>query len=834
MTLKIGLKKRVLCVYTVIVLAVLFSVILLSITEGAQPVFAEETPETKTISIPLKTGWNYLAIPIEVSASSTAESIFAPIKDSLVVVSVDTTYDKIADLTYTPTGPLAQTTLLSTISPRYGYEVKVTKDVTLEVTGLALPKQYSLSVKPGWNLLPYLLDTEQTPEIALRDSEGSYTLVQGIENGTAVSYDVLGNTTRTLQTLKPGKSYWVYMTKEGSVNYNSAKIRIFDIVATPSETSAALSWKTHVPANGIIHYFYPQTGTKTFEAWDTTLLNTYQSDAHTATLSSLKANTTYFYTISAETLADATPTVSPVLSFTTKKSSSTTTPPTTGAPAKMSNQFILSITDTSATFSFETDVATTGFISYSITKANQWTHYPFSSEATKHTILVPGLKPGTTYDYTIQVKTSSNAETKTGVKTFTTTAETAPMQPFDIIIDDTWGQKGNAVSVTLSIPHDTTIKEARIYRSMDSKAPGALIYTLPVTYGRTYTFIDTWVIHGQSYYYTVKSVNTSNVESVSTAAQKASPKIPGNPISPTASEITVNPAQIPADGKTKATVATILRDAKGKPISNKTVQLSLITVRAQIGIIEIVRNKTDASGKAEFTLHATNPGVELYSASSAGVMLTNSIRIEYLSPLTLKNSQSTQAQWLVEENITMILEALHEKRDTKREYMVRTHYLTQLLYKYPKMSPSVQNQITTFIAYGISEDTKRLGLGERAAVVFAYEEAFHALPDSQKKIEDLIAIAHGRWPVQKNSESENRALAEFKRIYNRDAAMTDAHDNAAVTIMAYGLRQRSQDRNIENEKRAIATFKSIYTHAPHTTFEWNVVHAIAYSGAKKR
>ena len=61
--------------------------------------------------------------------------------------------------------------------------------------------------------------------------------------------------------------------------------------------------------------------------------------------------------------------------------------------------------------------------------------------------------------------------------------------------------------------------------------------------------------------------------------------------------------------------------------------------------------------------------------------------------------------------------------------------------------------------------------------------------------------------------------------------MNDPHDNAAVTVMAYGLRPAN--RNLNSEKAAIFTFKYIYKKSPATAEEWDVVRAIAYSGAKR-
>jgi len=61
--------------------------------------------------------------------------------------------------------------------------------------------------------------------------------------------------------------------------------------------------------------------------------------------------------------------------------------------------------------------------------------------------------------------------------------------------------------------------------------------------------------------------------------------------------------------------------------------------------------------------------------------------------------------------------------------------------------------------------------------------------------------------------------------------MSQPNDNAAVTVISYGLRPGN--RNMNSEKAAIKSFKAIYGHAPVSAVAWDIVRAIAYSGAKR-
>ncbi len=61
--------------------------------------------------------------------------------------------------------------------------------------------------------------------------------------------------------------------------------------------------------------------------------------------------------------------------------------------------------------------------------------------------------------------------------------------------------------------------------------------------------------------------------------------------------------------------------------------------------------------------------------------------------------------------------------------------------------------------------------------------------------------------------------------------MNNSHDANAITLIAYGLRPLK--RNLHSEEQAIRTFKSVYEHAPVNSLAWNIVRAIAYSGASR-
>lgn len=170
------------------------------------------------------------------------------------------------------------------------------------------------------------------------------------------------------------------------------------------------------------------------------------------------------------------------------------------------------------------------------------------------------------------------------------------------------------------------------------------------------------------------------------------------------------------------------------------------------------------------------------------------------------------------------------KRDLAKEADGANKYTQSLIKGITGLTAENKNAITNFIVYG-TNSTQILGAGERAGVINSYKSAFGKLPATQSEWEDAIKIANGRWPTERSEQAEKRAKAEFKKVYLRDPNMNNPNDNAAVTVIAYGLRP--DNRNLNSEKIAIKTFKAIYGYNPSSAVDWDIVRAIAYSGAKR-
>lgn len=194
---------------------------------------------------------------------------------------------------------------------------------------------------------------------------------------------------------------------------------------------------------------------------------------------------------------------------------------------------------------------------------------------------------------------------------------------------------------------------------------------------------------------------------------------------------------------------------------------------------------------------------------------------------------NNRANLLYQNKLSQILSELQDLRDIAKEQQTQIKYLAQLKKDAQQLSQTAENALNTFITYGADDNTKKLGAGERAAVIHSFKSAFKKLPETEDELADVIKIANGRWPSQISEESEKRAKEQFQKIYKKIADPDNLYDNAAITIMTYGLRQKAGNRNLNSERQGIQIFKHIYDYHPTSAEDWNIMQAITYSGASR-
>jgi hypothetical protein len=247
----------------------------------------------------------------------------------------------------------------------------------------------------------------------------------------------------------------------------------------------------------------------------------------------------------------------------------------------------------------------------------------------------------------------------------------------------------------------------------------------------------------------------------------------------------------------------------------------------------------DANNIDDLVFGDNNINIRIVSSDSAVVYISqnfNVVRKDKVATNTLSQTDSA-VEWLYNGRLDIVLHDLHDANVTysaQKEQATKDKYLNNLTKNVYNLSDTMATVINQFITYGVDTNTKDLGAGERAAVIASYKMAYSTLPLTVNDMYDVVKIASGRWPArQANDSVKNSAEQQFKKIYKRSSDINNANDNAAITIMTYGLRQQSVNRNLKSESVGIKTFKAVYGHAPSTTEEWNILQAITYSGAKR-
>ena len=253
------------------------------------------------------------------------------------------------------------------------------------------------------------------------------------------------------------------------------------------------------------------------------------------------------------------------------------------------------------------------------------------------------------------------------------------------------------------------------------------------------------------------------------------------------------------------------------------------------GVLTCSSPYTLSAATASVSTSCNPPAVS--GGGGGGTTTTTTTTTETPTTTTAASQAADQIKNIVAEAATMagrdtasVLAAVGAMQDAKAEAAAEKKYTAPLVSGLKNVTAEVKSAITNFVNYG-TPTTKILGAGERAGVVNSYKSTFGKLPATAEEWSDVIKIANGRWPTARDAKSENASTDAFKKIYKRAPDRSNQHDDAAVTVIAYGLRPGN--RNLNSERAAIKSFRAIYGYAPKSAMAWDIVRAIAYSGAKR-
>jgi len=297
-----------------------------------------------------------------------------------------------------------------------------------------------------------------------------------------------------------------------------------------TKTSAVISWTTDIDSTGQVRY---GTAPSTYDAGDSPVASIGgNGKTHLVNLTSLAANTTYYYVVDAIDGGDTT--TSAEGSFTTKAFT-------------ISGVTSSNITSTAATITWNTDALTTSNVDYGLT-TGYGSSAPAVEDATAdslgHSVALTGLTPNTLYHYQVKSKDASANEEVYIDMTFSTQADLPPVISSVLPDGITIGTDSSA-----TINWDTNeAASSQVEYGTTSSTHGNYTSTTPLdaTQVTSHSVLLGALTPGTTYYYRVISVDafanesTSAEYSFTTATDNTQPVIS----SVTAGTITTSSATI--------------------------------------------------------------------------------------------------------------------------------------------------------------------------------------------------------------------------------------------------------------------------------------------------
>jgi hypothetical protein len=440
-------------------------------------------------------------------------------------------------------------------------------------------------------------------------------------------------------------------------------------------------------------------------------------------------------------------------------------------------------------------------------------------------------------DYKLVFKSSTNHLTIFGVTT--PTDGIAPVAPTGLA--QTSGN-GSSVALNWDDNSESDLLEYEVYRSLSSGV-GKTDTQVNSSQITASSFTDSSVNAWTSYYYTVTAVDDSGNESlIANELRVCSNNTVSNGTVATDCSITCNSgynvsgnscvASTPSSGGSGITPVNYCSSVEydewqnictnGKQYRNvksKTPNGCTLTSTQQLSTSrECSVNNTEIQEQQE---NQELDGIETQKPATEEETINTFME-------QIKNIIS-EAKEVIKAEVESFVNKFSKKRNMSSESQNRNRYIAPLMSNL-EVGEKAQNAMLNFVTYG-TPSTFRLGEGERTGVINSFKSAFSKLPENEGDWEDIIKIANGRWPSQTNKETEANAEDAFKKIYLRNPDRNNPNDDAAVTIIAYGLRPGN--RNLDSEKTAIRIFRSIYGYNPASATAWDIVRAIAYSGATR-
>ncbi|HSN78223.1 MAG TPA: CARDB domain-containing protein [Anaerolineae bacterium] len=175
----------------------------------------------RTITVvdrPLRAAWNLISFPVAPLPDEVATAL-RPIAGEYRVIQ---SYSQGWQSYYPQTPPEPNT--LESVDALHGYWIRANDGIspTLRITGDRLAEDAPIELAAGWNLVSYLPQASLPVTRALAAIDGHYLAVHGFNQGAQAFYPDLNPSFNTLSTLDPLHGYWIQTTDAITLRYASA------------------------------------------------------------------------------------------------------------------------------------------------------------------------------------------------------------------------------------------------------------------------------------------------------------------------------------------------------------------------------------------------------------------------------------------------------------------------------------------------------------------------------------------------------------------------------------------------------------------------------------
>lgn len=178
-----------------------------------------ERPDFETRCIALHQGWNLISWNLD-TPNDDVETLIANIKGCIYGIYG---FEEGAG-TYDP--ELPQFSTLTQMDHLHGYWFRMECDTVLCIEGVKAAPGTPIDLEANWNLVSYLPDNDDAPEIELQSMIDVLVVALGFDNG-GQSYDPANPELATLELMKRDFGYWLKTTASATLTYPGMLPRVW-------------------------------------------------------------------------------------------------------------------------------------------------------------------------------------------------------------------------------------------------------------------------------------------------------------------------------------------------------------------------------------------------------------------------------------------------------------------------------------------------------------------------------------------------------------------------------------------------------------------------------